>query len=266
MHHPNVIQFYDFFERQGFFCIVTELMRGGDLYDRIYKRGPYNEKSARALMGQLLKGIEYTHSLHIVHRDLKPENILLCSDVEDSDIKIADFGLAAIVKDEIGLYELVGTHCYLAPEVLRRENYGKCVDIWSCGVIMYIVLCGKHPFYQGKNPTQFMAQLREYAKVLSFTSQGWERISPEAKHLVSLMLAVDTNTRITAKQALEHAWIQGKGDVLAQEKIEKIICAVSPESHKVVRQAYNIDKILSKEWVLPGEKEKSKKNGVRGKS
>jgi serine/threonine protein kinase len=147
LNHENIIRLYDFFDEAKFYYLVTELMDGGELFDRIVKKTYYNEKEARDLIRILLFAIKHLHDQDIVHRDLKPENLLLASQKDDADIKLADFGFAARVEGYNSLKTQCGTPGYVAPEILKNETYGKAVDMWSIGVITYILLGGYPPFH-----------------------------------------------------------------------------------------------------------------------
>ena len=144
--HPNIVKLYDFFDEKRYYYMAIELMEGGELFERIVKKTFYNEKEARDLIRILLDALAYLHHRHIVHRDLKPENLLLKSPYNDFDIKLADFGFAKKVNGK-SLDTQCGTPGYVAPEILKGAKYGTEVDMWSCGVIVYILLGGYPPFH-----------------------------------------------------------------------------------------------------------------------
>ena len=146
MSHPNIVQLINFYDEPKQYLIVMEYLEGGELFDRIVKKSFYNEKEARDLAFIMLSAVKYMHDLNVVHRDLKPENLLLKSVSDDADVKIADFGFAAYSKGD-DLKEQCGTPGYVAPEILARKPYGKAVDMWSVGVITYILLGGYPPFH-----------------------------------------------------------------------------------------------------------------------
>ncbi|OQS05394.1 hypothetical protein THRCLA_02460 [Thraustotheca clavata] len=203
--HPNVLQLYDFFEEPTHFYIVTDLLEGGELFDRIVDKEYYSEKEARDLIKIMLFAIRYLHDLNIVHRDLKPENVLLTSRSDDTSIKIADFGYAK--EDFDGqLTEKCGSPDYIAPEILSRAYYGKQVDIWSAGIISYILLCGYPPF-QGRNNAELFNSIKKGA--FEFDSPYWDDVSVEAKQFVSRMLVVDPKKRATVDELLSDPWITG---------------------------------------------------------
>jgi len=187
--------------------IVTEIVSGGELFDRIVSKGSYTEKDAADLVVKFLEAIEYLHEKGIVHRDLKPENLLLKSKDNDSDVKLADFGLSKIVGQEVLMQTACGTPGYVAPEVLRQKGYGKAVDMWSVGVITYILLCGYPPFYDEDQATLFETIIRGK---FEFHAEYWKDISSSAKDLIRKMLTVDPKKRLDAKQALKHPWVAGE--------------------------------------------------------
>jgi len=187
--------------------LIMELVTGGELFDRIVNRGSYSEKDASHVVRQIVSAIEYLHALGIVHRDLKPENLLYANESHDSDIKIADFGLSRILPDDALLKTACGTPGYVAPEVLRGKGYGKEVDLWSVGVIMYILLCGFPPFYDDNVQVLFEQILSGH---FDFPPTYWAGVSDSAKDLIRKLLNVDPKKRLTATQALEHPWLRGE--------------------------------------------------------
>ncbi|KDO20510.1 CAMK/CAMK1 protein kinase [Saprolegnia parasitica CBS 223.65] len=205
MKHKNVLQLHDFFEEPAHFFIVTDLLEGGELFDRIVEKEFYSEKEARDVIKTLLEAIQYLHDLNVVHRDLKPENILLTSHGDDTSIKIADFGFAK--QDFEGkLTDKCGSPDYIAPEILARSFYGKQVDVWSAGIITYILLCGYPPF-SGKNNTVLFNNIK--AGQFEFESPYWDDVSSEAKAFVRRMLVVDPSARATVDMLLNDVWITG---------------------------------------------------------
>ncbi|OQR93731.1 calcium/calmodulin-dependent protein kinase [Thraustotheca clavata] len=203
LNHPHVIRCHAFYLEDHFGYIVTDLMEGGDLFDRIVDKNVYTELEAKDVVKSLLSAVAYCHEMHIVHRDLKPENILLSSRDDNAVIKIADFGLA---KDDAYLITMCGSPAYVAPEVLisTKSPYDKAVDIWSIGVITYALLCGYLPFYD-KNPAKMFRQIK--AGIFTFPSPHWDMISPAAKDFVSKMLVVMPAKRASASLLLEDEWI-----------------------------------------------------------
>ena len=204
LSHPSIMEVYEVFEDTKKVYIVSEYCKGGELFDIISKKRNFSEKEACIIMEQLLSGICYSHKNGIVHRDLKPENILLEDKSRNLEIKIVDWGYATQMKQRERLHEMDGTSYYIAPEVLEGDYDEKC-DIWSCGVILYILLCGYAPFY-GENDKEIYNQVLkgEY----DFPKEEWQNVSEEAKNLVQKMLEKDTKKRITALDALQDKWFK----------------------------------------------------------
>jgi len=206
--HPNVLKLIDIFESDTRVTLVTELVTGGELFYKIVERGSYSEADAAGIVRQLVTGVEYLHSKGIAHRDLKPEN-LLCSDGEGKDmtIKIADFGLSKMFSAGEVLKTSCGTPDYAAPEVLQTDGtYSNAVDMWSVGVITYVLLCGYPPFYAKEQRELFTQILNaEY----EFPEEDWSQISEAAKDFIRHLLVVDPNERMTASQALQDKWLAG---------------------------------------------------------
>mmetsp|Transcript_3528 Transcript_3528/g.4145 ORF Transcript_3528/g.4145 Transcript_3528/m.4145 type:complete len:561 (-) Transcript_3528:1764-3446(-) len=209
--HKNIIKLIEVHEDVKYLHLITELCTGGELFDRIIAKtqtpeGHFSEEDAAKLVASILKAIRYCHDdLHIVHRDLKPENFLFVSHDEGAPIKIIDFGLSRHETDGTGIMRTkVGTPYYVAPEVLRKE-YTKSCDMWSIGVITYILLCGYPPFY-GDSDTQIFECVK--AGKFDFPSPEWDTISHAAKDFVCCLLKLDQSKRLPAAQALQHEWIQ----------------------------------------------------------
>ena len=204
LSHPSIMEVYEVFEDTKKVYIVSEYCKGGELFDIISKKRNFSEKEACIIMEQLLSGICYSHKNGIVHRDLKPENILLEDKSRNLEIKIVDWGYATQMKQRERLHEMDGISYYIAPEVLEGDYDEKC-DIWSCGVILYILLCGYAPFY-GENDKEIYNQVLkgEY----DFPKEEWQNVSEEAKNLVQKMIEKDTKKRITALDALQDKWFK----------------------------------------------------------
>ncbi|XP_014233650.1 calcium/calmodulin-dependent protein kinase type 1 isoform X1 [Trichogramma pretiosum] len=203
--HPNIVQLLETFEDKHKVYLVMELVTGGELFDRIVEKGSYTEKDASGLIRQVLEAVDYMHEQGVVHRDLKPENLLYYSPDEDSKIMISDFGLSKMEDSGI-MATACGTPGYVAPEVLAQKPYGKAVDVWSIGVISYILLCGYPPFYDENDSNLFAQILKgEY----EFDSPYWDDISQSAKDFISHLMCIDVEKRYTCKQALGHPWICG---------------------------------------------------------
>ncbi|GAB9473200.1 Camk protein kinase [Globisporangium polare] len=207
MQHPHIVKLYEVFQEDAYYYLVTEFMAGGELFDRIVEKNFYSEREARELVKILLTTIQFCHDADIVHRDLKPENLLLTNKADVADIKLADFGFAKQVQvDGEGLATACGTPGYVAPEILQARPYGKEVDIWSIGVITYILLCGYPPFH---HDNQGMLFRKIKTGKFEFDSPYWDNVSAEAKDLIAKMLVVNPCERWTAAQLLEHTWITG---------------------------------------------------------
>ncbi|ELR14227.1 protein serine/threonine kinase [Acanthamoeba castellanii str. Neff] len=218
VHHPNIIQLHEMIEEDNKIYFAMELVTGGELFDRIVEKGSYTEEDAKVLVRKIVSAIEYLHDMNIAHRDLKPENLLVKSIADDTEVKIADFGLSKIIDEQKMMQTACGTPGYVAPEVLNAEGYDKEVDMWSIGVITYILLCGFPPFYAETVPEVFEQILKaEY----DYPEEYWGEISAEGKDFINHLLVVDPKDRLTAKQALEHKWLHSKGKEKKKTKLAK---------------------------------------------
>jgi len=210
IEHDNCVKLEEMYETSKKIYLIIELLTGGELFDRIVAKGSYSEKEASEVIASIASAIQYLHSIGIVHRDLKPENLIYLSSDQDSPIKITDFGLAKfrVMKDESNdaMTTACGTPGYVAPEVLKNEPYDKAVDLWSLGVILYILLCGFPPFFSDSTAALYK-QIKKGA--YDFPSPYWDEISDLAKDLVRHLLTVDPQERYTTAQVLSHPWIQG---------------------------------------------------------
>jgi len=216
LEHPNIMQLHEIIEDSTSLHIITELCQGGELFDRIQRQtkkkdgyGCFPESYAAFLINQVLSGVSYIHDKLIIHRDLKPENFLFTTPSEYSRIKIIDFGLATYDPGKAGfLTERVGTPYYCAPEVLNKR-YTRSCDLWSIGIITYILLCGYPPFVGKDTKEQFNAVQNAQ---LSFSDDVWKNISEEAKTFISLLLNRDASKRPTATEASKHPWVAKRSD------------------------------------------------------
>jgi len=205
VHHPNIIALREMIDTKDKIYFVMELVTGGELFDRIVEKGSYSEEDAKELVRKIVSAVEYLHSKGIAHRDLKPENLLVKSLECDTEVKIADFGLSKIIDQEKMMQTACGTPGYVAPEVLQAEGYGEEVDMWSIGVITYILLCGFPPFYSESVPEVFEQIMKaEY----DYPAEYWDDISEDAKDFINHLLVVDVKKRLSAKKALEHGWLK----------------------------------------------------------
>jgi len=203
--HPNIIALHEMIEAGNKLYFVMELVTGGELFDRIVEKGSYSEEDAKVLVRKIVSAIDYLHKQNIAHRDLKPENLLVKSIDDDTEVKIADFGLSKIIDKDKMMQTACGTPGYVAPEVLNAEGYDKEVDMWSVGVITYILLCGFPPFYSESVPEVFEQIMKaEY----DYPEEYWDEISAEAKDFIDHLLVVDVAKRLTAEQSLNHPWLR----------------------------------------------------------
>ncbi|KAI5070558.1 hypothetical protein GOP47_0014901 [Adiantum capillus-veneris] len=202
--HPNIVTLKHVYEDENAVHLVMELCEGGELFDRIVARGHYNERAAANVTRTIVEVVQACHKHGVMHRDLKPENFLFANKKENSPLKAIDFGLSVLFKPGERFSEIVGSPYYMAPEVLKR-NYGPEVDVWSAGVILYILLCGVPPFWAETEQGVAQAILRG---VIDFKRDPWPRVSEKAKSLVRLMLEADPRRRLTAQQVLDHPWLQ----------------------------------------------------------
>ncbi|XP_072962091.1 calcium-dependent protein kinase 29-like [Typha angustifolia] len=205
---PNIVEFKGAYEDRQNVHLVMELCSGGELFDRIVAKGSYSEREAAAICRDIVTVVHVCHFMGVIHRDLKPENFLLASKDDNADIKATDFGLSVFIEEGKVYHELVGSAYYVAPEVLKK-NYGTEIDVWSAGVILYILLCGVPPFWAETDKGIFDAILQGD---IDFKSKPWPSISEGAKDLIRKMLTQNPKERITAAQALEHPWLRKDGE------------------------------------------------------
>eukprot|EP01017_Pseudomicrothorax_dubius_P024943 TRINITY_DN2657_c0_g1_i5.p1 TRINITY_DN2657_c0_g1~~TRINITY_DN2657_c0_g1_i5.p1 ORF type:complete len:420 (-),score=74.47 TRINITY_DN2657_c0_g1_i5:597-1856(-) len=227
LNNPSIIRLYEVYETDNHINLVLELLKGGELFEKIIEKGFYTDKDAKVLMYKMLDALNYMHTKGIMHRDIKPENLILSSSENDVDIKIADFGLATYVDLEEQLFKRCGTPGYVAPEVLADQLYQQKVDVYSAGVILYILLTGCSPFY-GESYNTIL--IKNKKGEVSFDFEGFDhKPTPHAISLLKAMLEKDPNKRITAEAALQHEWLggtsPGPGIMLpgAQEKLKKFV-------------------------------------------
>ncbi|CAF3336405.1 unnamed protein product [Rotaria socialis] len=205
LKHPNIVRLHESISEEGFHYLVFDLVTGGELFEDIVAREFYSEADASHCIQQVLEAVRHCHESNIVHRDLKPENLLLASKTKGAAVKLADFGLAIEVNGEqTQWYGFAGTPGYLSPEVLKKEPYGKPVDIWACGVILYILLVGYPPFWD-EDQHRLYNQIK--AGAYDYPSPEWDTVTSEAKRLIDSMLNINPSRRISATDALKHPWI-----------------------------------------------------------
>uniref|UniRef100_A0AAY4ET58 calcium/calmodulin-dependent protein kinase n=1 Tax=Denticeps clupeoides TaxID=299321 RepID=A0AAY4ET58_9TELE len=222
LKHPNIVRLHDSISEEGFHYLVFDLVTGGELFEDIVAREYYSEADASHCIQQILEAVLHCHQMGVVHRDLKPENLLLASKLKGAAVKLADFGLAIEVQgDQQAWFGFAGTPGYLSPEVLRKDPYGKPVDMWACGVILYILLVGYPPFWD-EDQHRLYQQIK--AGAYDFPSPEWDTVTPEAKDLINKMLTINPTKRITAAEALKHPWICQRSTVASmmhrQETVE----------------------------------------------
>lgn len=246
--HPNIMQIFEFFEDKKNFYIITEFCEGGELFDKIVEKGTFNENEAADIMRQLLSAVNYIHLNSIVHRDLKPENILL--DLKKQNIiKIIDWGTARFYEKDKKMNRISGTPYYIAPEVLNEKYDEKC-DIWSCGVIMYILLCGYPPF-NAETDQEILNKIK--LGKFSFPDEEWENVSPDAKDLIGRMLAFSPNERYSASECLNHKWLSEHSIKNNVDKTFSIKCLTNMKKFHAERKlqqaalTYIVNHLMTKE-------------------
>ena len=219
MDHPNILKITDFYSQKNEYDIITEYCQEGELFNEIKQYAPFNETITGHYMKQILTAVCYCHGMNIVHRDLKPENILIVKRAKNGchPIKIIDFGTAKVFSKEKSEHLLIGSAYYIAPEVLSRNYTEKC-DIWSCGVIMYILLTGRPPFF-GNTDSEIMYRIK--SGKYDLTKYPWSVVSKEAKDLIKALLQPNPNMRLSAEQALKHPWFSSK-KVKALDKLNNL--------------------------------------------
>uniref|UniRef100_A0A8C4Y8L8 calcium/calmodulin-dependent protein kinase n=2 Tax=Testudinidae TaxID=8487 RepID=A0A8C4Y8L8_9SAUR len=240
LKHPNIVRLHDSISEEGHHYLIFDLVTGGELFEDIVAREYYSEADASHCIQQILEAVLHCHQMGVVHRDLKPENLLLASKLKGAAVKLADFGLAIEVEaDQQAWFGFAGTPGYLSPEVLRKDPYGKAVDLWACGVILYILLVGYPPFWD-EDQHRLYQQIK--AGAYDFPSPEWDTVTPEAKDLINKMLTINPSKRITAAEALKHPWISHRSTVAScmhrQETVDCLKKFNARRKLKVIRRAH----------------------------
>jgi calcium/calmodulin-dependent protein kinase (CaM kinase) II len=262
MQHPNIVRLHDGIQEESFHYLVFDLVTGGELFEDIVAREFYSEADASHCIQQILESVNHCHSNGVVHRDLKPENLLLASKSKGAAVKLADFGLAIEVQgDQQAWFGFAGTPGYLSPEVLKKEPYGKPVDIWACGVILYILLVGYPPFWD-EDQHRLYAQIK--AGAYDYPSPEWDTVTPEAKNLINQMLTVNPAKRIRAEEALKHPWICQRERVASVfHRQETVDCLKKFNARRKLKGAILTTMLVSRNFSIGA---KSMAKGSKGES
>ncbi|XP_051945683.1 calcium/calmodulin-dependent protein kinase type II subunit gamma isoform X16 [Xyrauchen texanus] len=263
LKHPNIVRLHDSISEESFHYLVFDLVTGGELFEDIVAREYYSEADASHCISQILESVSHIHQHDIVHRDLKPENLLLASKMKGAAVKLADFGLAIEVQgDQQSWFGFAGTPGYLSPEVLRKDPYGKPVDIWACGVILYILLVGYPPFWD-EDQHKLYQQIK--AGAYDFPSPEWDTVTPEAKNLINQMLTINPAKRITADQALKHPWVCQRSTVASMmHRQETVECLRKFNARRKLKGAILTTMLVSRNFSACKSLLNKKSDGVKG--
>ncbi|XP_018431751.1 PREDICTED: calcium/calmodulin-dependent protein kinase type II subunit gamma isoform X13 [Nanorana parkeri] len=262
LKHPNIVRLHESISEEGFHYLVFDLVTGGELFEDIVAREYYSEADASHCIHQILESVQHIHQHDIVHRDLKPENLLLASKCKGAAVKLADFGLAIEVQgDQQAWFGFAGTPGYLSPEVLRKDPYGKPVDIWACGVILYILLVGYPPFWD-EDQHKLYQQIK--AGAYDFPSPEWDTVTPEAKNLINQMLTINPAKRITADQALKHPWVCQRSTVASMmHRQETVECLRKFNARRKLKGAILTTMLVSRNFSAAKSLLNKKTDGVK---
>ncbi|XP_033885832.1 calcium/calmodulin-dependent protein kinase type II subunit gamma isoform X14 [Acipenser ruthenus] len=262
LKHPNIVRLHDSISEEGFHYLLFDLVTGGELFEDIVAREYYSEADASQCINQILESVNHIHQHDIVHRDLKPENLLLASKMKGAAVKLADFGLAIEVQGEQqAWFGFAGTPGYLSPEVLRKDPYGKPVDIWACGVVLYILLVGYPPFWD-EDQHKLYQQIK--AGAYDFPSPEWDTVTPEAKNLINQMLTINPAKRITADQALKHPWVCQRSTVASMmHRQETVECLRKFNARRKLKGAILTTMLVSRNFSAAKSLLNKKSDGVK---
>ena len=241
MDHPNLIKLIDLYNNDSNLQIVTEFYSGGELFEILFKDKHFNEITCSKIMKQILLGLNYLHKNRIVHRGITPENLVFEGSLDNFFIKIIDFKLLTYLPEKEYLYEKVGAVFYIAPEILNEEKYDFKCDIWSCGVLLYVMLCGKFPF-NGKNNIEIFQNIKDGD--ICKDSADYKSLSNEVKDFLSKLLKVKPDDRISAEEALQHQWLKDRNR--NRMSITKIINFAAIENLKQFKIFYKLQKMI---WI-----------------
>ena len=256
LRHENIIHLEDDFETSDRIYLVMEMMSGGELFDYVVAKGTLSEEEASELVRKICSAVAHMHANNIIHRDLKPENLLLTASGKDAQVKLIDFGLAKVMQEDTAR-SFLGTKGYLAPEMLQRSNYDKSVDMWSLGVIAFVLLCGCLPF--DDDSSRIISESAARKKFALRFPRWATTLSASAKDLLYNLLDVDPKTRYTADQALNHPWVSGR---TVQPNSYLASPSLLGERRKDARTANAIKARLDN---IRSEMEKEGKEGKEGK-
>ncbi|CDF37384.1 Calcium-dependent protein kinase [Chondrus crispus] len=262
--HDNIVNTFDIFDSMKYLHLVIEYMQGGELFDIIADQGHLSEQRASQIIRQIIKGVEYLHDVGVVHCDIKPENILCKSKTWPLQVKLCDFGLANFYDkySTSSMTAMIGTPGYVAPEVVQRKPYGPPVDMWACGVVLYVMLSGRMPFY-GKDD---IACLRMTATgEFSFPDREWKDISEDAKSLVRALLQISPEKRLTACAALQHRWLVTPQN-LSDKLLENDLTHIHSKTRKKFRKAIYTIQSMNLMRDLTKNVSQSKTNESPGRS
>lgn len=246
LDHPNIVRIIETFETEALCCLVMEYCEGGELFQVVCAKKTLNEAEAASYVRQMLSALAYCHESRICHKDLKAENCLLSYKSGGPDLKLADFGLAQSFTEEELMHDISGTPYYIAPETLNG-SYNQLVDIWSLGVLLYIMLSGCPPF-NGRNNEEILCKV--YAANYNFRPTPFNQVTDNAKDLIARMLMKDPELRITAKQALLHPWLRNSYSItkpLQEEVFQGIKCFVNEQALKKATLMYIASRLAERE-------------------